>query len=115
MMAALFFASSLPTVPRLPGDPANYAAHFSAYFVLGVLLVRAFAGGRWSGVGAGAAVRAWVVSAVYGATDELHQRWVPGRYPAVDDWVADVAGAAVGIAIVLAVGMLRARTGTPEP
>ena len=33
-------------------------------------------------------------AAVYGASDEIHQFFVPGRYCALADWIADVAGAA---------------------
>jgi VanZ family protein len=42
----------------------------------------------------------WVLAglAVFGAVDEVHQRWVPGRMPDLRDWLADVAG------IVLALG-----------
>ena len=43
MMAAIFSASSLPTVPRLPNDPNNYAPHFAAYLVLAICAVRGFA------------------------------------------------------------------------
>ena len=109
MMAAIFLASSLPTVPHLPGDPANYTAHFGAYFVLGPLMLRGFAQAHWAHVGASTAVRAWFASALYGMTDELHQRWVPGRYPAVDDWLADATGAAAGVMLIVIASRLRAR------
>jgi len=33
--------------------------------------------------------------AVYGATDEVHQLFVPGRFCALSDWIADVAGGVV--------------------
>ena len=42
--------------------------------------------------------RVWVApiafAAVYGASDELHQLFVPGRHCVLADWMADVAGAA---------------------
>jgi VanZ family protein len=103
MMAAIFFASSLPTTPHLPGDPANYLGHASAYAALAASVLRGFARARWSGVSAPAALRAWIASAAYGVTDELHQRYVPGRYPAVDDWFADAAGAAGAVVAIAAV------------
>ncbi|RKY01797.1 antibiotic resistance protein VanZ, partial [Candidatus Poribacteria bacterium] len=41
--------------------------------------------------------------AVFGATDELHQYFVPGREASPFDWMADVGGgiiAAAGVRIV---------------
>ena len=108
-MIAIFVASSLPTVPRLPNDPNNYAPHFAAYAVLAMCALRGFANAVWSGVTVAAAWRAWLLSAAYGATDEIHQRFVPGRYPAVDDWVADAAGALAGVIVVLALHRVRQR------
>lgn len=37
-----------------------------------------------------------LIVAVYGAIDEFHQYFVPGRYASVLDWVADVAGGLLG-------------------
>lgn len=107
MMAAIFFVSSLPTVPHAPGDPSNFLGHFGAYAALSTLVVRAFARGRWAGVTPGAAVRAWLVSAAYGVTDEVHQRYVPGRYASIDDWIADAIGAAAAAAVLLLVARRR--------
>lgn len=36
---------------------------------------------------------------VYGATDEFHQSFVPGRSPSVLDWWSDTAGAVVGAGV----------------
>ena len=113
LMAAIFLASSLPTVPRLPGDPANYVPHFGAYAVLAALVLRAVVRASWVAVNASAAVRSWIVAAGYGATDEIHQRFVPGRYPAVDDWVADALGALVAVLLAIAFARRRRRPGAP--
>ncbi|NMG17756.1 VanZ family protein [Aromatoleum bremense] len=43
-------------------------------------------------------VRAGVAAALFGVADELHQTTLAGRDPSVGDWVADV----VGVALVLA-------------
>jgi VanZ family protein len=37
----------------------------------------------------------------YGAIDEFHQYFVPGRSSSVWDWVADTLGGAAGAAVVL--------------
>jgi VanZ family protein len=100
MMAALFFISSLPGAPHLPGDPDNFAGHFGAYAVLGALLMRAFARATWQGVTGRAALHAWTVAVVYGASDEFHQRFVPNRYATVSDWIADALGAAAAVAVL---------------
>jgi VanZ family protein len=37
-----------------------------------------------------------VISFVYGASDELHQWFVPGRYATIGDLLADSLGGGVG-------------------
>jgi VanZ family protein len=80
---------SLSARSTIPGPEIPYfdkVAHFGAYAVLGVLL--AF-GAHRSGA------PAWIALAlgiVYGASDEIHQMFVPGRSPDVMDWAADAAG-----------------------
>lgn len=72
-------------------------AHFFAYFILGILLVRAL---RKSGA---AYVRAmfWALagSALYAATDEVHQLFIPGRSGELRDVLIDTAGAATGLLV----------------
>ena len=101
-MVAIFVASSIPNLKQLPGDVSDHTGHFVGYAILGVLVLRACAGARWIGVTPRAAMRAWVICAVYGATDEFHQMFTAGRTPAVDDWIADATGAAAAVAAGLA-------------
>jgi VanZ family protein len=54
-------------------------------------------------------VLAWVICACYGVTDEWHQRYVPGRFPSVDDWVADALGAAAAVIGLVAIARVRRR------
>lgn len=50
-------------------------------------------------------------TAFYAATDELHQRLVPGRDGKITDWLLDCLGALVGLLIVyLIIRMVRKRT-----
>jgi VanZ family protein len=83
-------ASAKPTVagPRI----ANFdkLVHFGVYGLLATLVCRQTRGAR------GAAWSLLAVSA-FGATDEIHQYFVPGRYAEVADWVADTLGAAVAV------------------
>ncbi|MBT2583958.1 VanZ family protein [Planococcus sp. ISL-109] len=72
-------------------------AHFLAYFVLAILLVRAL---RKSGVGVTRAfVWAFVGSAVYAVSDEVHQLFIPGRSGEMRDVLIDSAGAAAGLVV----------------
>jgi VanZ family protein len=100
-MAVIFVASSVPNLSRLPGGLSDKLGHFVGYALLSALLVRALAAGRWAGVTWRAAVVAWGVSAAYGASDEWHQRFVPGRSTSWLDLSADALGAAAA-AVVLA-------------
>ena len=43
---------------------------------------------------------AWLYAALYGASDEWHQYYVPGRHPDVWDWLADVAGATLVLLLI---------------
>ena len=87
-LAALFWAALIYAASSMPGGtvgipaPWDKLAHMSAYAVLALLLR---AGGLNPGL-------AWLLAVVYGASDELHQRFVPGR---MSDW-ADLAAAALG-------------------
>lgn len=103
---AVLVATSIPN-PPVPSSVARFdkVVHLAMYGVLAWLLARAAAAGR-------AAIRALavavLVAAAFGAADEWHQRFIPGRSMDVDDWLADVSGAVVGASI--AVATLRRRT-----
>jgi VanZ family protein len=100
MMAAQLFLSSqsrLPDVlPAVPGG--DKLQHGTWFFVLGLL---AFRSGRL-GEGWSRPVTAGLVLAgalLWGAGDELHQLFVPGRQAEVADLAADVAGTALAVAL----------------
>jgi len=77
-------------------DFGDKVAHFGAYFVLSLLSARAaFPSGRpWR-----TALALVATIAVLALFDELHQAWIPGRFPDVRDWFADLGGGLVGILI----------------
>ena len=106
VMIVIFVVSSLPEVsPALCGLP-DVGAHALAYCGLGVTLVRALAGAKWAGVTRSRALGAILLSTAYGLTDELHQWFVPGRVAEVLDLIADTVGAAVGVGLVWACGIV---------
>jgi VanZ family protein len=104
LYAALIFALSAQANP-LPFMPPEFLLHDKllhglAYAALGGLLVPGFRGAGRSALAA--LLLAVLVSSLYGATDEIHQSFVPGRTADVLDWVADTLGAALGAAAATA-------------
>ena len=101
-MVLIFVISSLEQ-PPLPMPEFEWLTidklyHFIEYAILGGLVARAFVKAkpaivpsRW----------VWYVVAVfsilYGASDEWHQTFVPGRFATLADWVADVLGSIGGV------------------
>ena len=101
-MAAIFYVSSLPNpVPELVQTAGDKTLHLLAYAGLAFLCARAIgdeqAGWRLT------LLLAFAIATVYGATDEWHQMYVPGRGPSVYDWLADMAGSGAGAAIHAAI------------
>ena len=102
LYAALIFALSAQAkpLPFLPPDlwGLDKLLHFAEYVVLGALVARALRlGGRPAARVFGLALLA---GSLYGASDELHQKFVPERTADPRDWAADTAGAALGAAAV---------------
>jgi VanZ family protein len=98
----IFVLSSLSQVSRIPlPHHLDKLAHAVVYAVLAITARRAFshqAGSAW--LKRHASILAVVFSLVYGVTDEFHQQFVPGRVSSLLDLVADVAGAAVAVAVL---------------
>lgn len=108
--AALIFALSAQSrpLPFLPEEVLAWSAalHLVEYAVLGWLVARAL--GRGHPSPARTFAGALVLASLYGASDEIHQAFVPNRSAEVADWVADTAGSALGAA---AAAWLRRRGG----
>ena len=83
-------------------DIVTSAAHFCEYTVFGALLCYALGwrDPRWLFF-----VIAIVIGSLYGASDEVHQIFVPDRTADVMDWLVDTCGTALGA--VIAMGFLR--------
>ena len=87
--------------------PIRASAHLFSYALLAGLILFALARGTrpgWRHV-----VVAFALSVLYGASDELHQSFVPDRAGRIDDLIVDTLGATVGLAIGWTVLSLRAR------
>jgi VanZ family protein len=96
LMGLIFYLSSLPDPGRLPRGISDKSAHFWAYAALGALWLRALVGGRAVQVTLQRFLLASFATALYGASDEIHQRFVPGRSPELLDVIADSVGAVIG-------------------
>jgi VanZ family protein len=107
-MVAIFVMSSIPDIGPLPGDISDKTGHSTAYAVLALLVLYALADGRVAAVTLRTMLLAAVIASLYGVTDELHQRFVPGRSPDLLDVRADALGALVGVVLARLAVALRA-------
>jgi VanZ family protein len=94
LMAVIFFLSAQPTLPSVPGPWLDALlkklAHASEYALLFLLFARAWRRSRgWRP----AMAAAWLSTAAYAVSDELHQSLVPGRHANWYDVLIDVTGA----------------------
>lgn len=105
-MGAIFFASRGPGPALPPVEHADKVLHAAAYGGLAGLAAWALAHGRLRAVTARTALVAWAAAVVYGASDELHQYFVPGRQSDWRDLAADAAGAAVAAGALWAWGII---------
>lgn len=83
------------------------SAHFCGYTLMGILLCIAFSGHfeRNRHI----LPSAFVAGALYAASDEFHQRFVPGRSGELKDVLLDSSGVAFGILLFILVVMLKRR------
>jgi VanZ family protein len=97
----LFTATSLP-IERLPSVGFNDKInHFLAYFILAVLVNLTLIYQRKSRfLFQKAPIVTIIIGLLYGAFDELHQIFVPGRFAETLDWMADGLGTIVGVLVV---------------
>jgi len=107
--ALIFFLSSIPRLPSPPGPFSDKHFHFASYALFATLLVRAFASARLRNVTGRVAIVAILLAALYGATDEIHQMFVPGRSADPYDLLADTLGAAAAAGLLLAWAIIRRR------
>lgn len=89
-MCVIYAASAVPG-DRMPVVIHDKVAHTLQYFVLGILIALFFAGFQSASTRRRQRSSA-MLGAVYAATDEIHQSWVPNRVPSVADFVFDLLG-----------------------
>jgi VanZ family protein len=110
-LAFIFALSSISEPPALP-QGIDKDLHGLLYCGLGVLLVRALAGGlRGRVITARATIIAALIATLYGITDEIHQHFVPSRQVEALDVVADGIGATAGAIVLYVWGIISGRDG----
>ena len=107
-MAVIFVLSAQPQ-PTLPSQLSDKQGHSLGYMGLAVTVARALGGGIAAGTSLRTSAAAWALASGYGATDEWHQSFVPGRSADVRDWFADATGALLGAGACWAWGIIRSR------
>lgn len=99
-MAAIFYGSSLsrplkPLGALAEKEPVGVAAHVMEYAGLTVLLRRALA--KNGSLKDGPWVGPLVIALAYAVSDEIHQKFVPGRYCELFDVGCDAAGSIMAL------------------
>jgi len=95
----IFIGSSIPAA-KLPDFRWNFVSvvfHVLEYFILGFLCIRAIRVSFNKLVMSSAMVLAFLVSIFFALTDEIHQQFVPGRLPELQDLLNDGIGISIGL------------------
>lgn len=94
--SSMFFGTHLPQMPQSLAGHSDKLLHFCAYGGLAVLLL------SWRITRGRVSIRQllllWLMIGAYGIFDEVTQPLV-GRDSDVKDWLADLTGAAIGLAV----------------
>ena len=105
LMVLIFAFSSTAQLPALP-DGRDKQVHGALYGVLALLVARARTRGNIPALSASDAAFAWALATLYGASDEFHQWFVPGRSADRLDLAADAAGAFAALSALWACGII---------
>lgn len=97
VLAALSHRSSYPLGISLP-DGLDKVAHLVAFGALAIALDFALVCTREDLPVYRRHLGVFLAVAVFGVLDEWHQSFIPGRDASAGDWLADAAGAALGLA-----------------
>lgn len=75
------------------------AAHFFAYFILGILVIHALKPsleGRWMSISV-----TMIICILYAISDEIHQLFIPGRSGEIRDVLINSLGAVTGLIVYI--------------
>ncbi len=111
--SSMFFGTHLPQMPQSLAGHSDKLLHFCAYGGLAVLLL------SWRITRGRVSLRQlllfWLMIGAYGIFDEVTQPLV-GRDSDIKDWLADLTGAAIGLAVTwpVATRLLAPRPALPD-
>lgn len=106
IMGVSWYLSSQERVPMPDFQNSDKLVHFVCFGILSASWSLWFSRMSWCRVPWRNAALCTFFTSVYGAVDELHQSFTPGRCAGADDWLADTIGAAMGAAAcVLVTGL----------
>ena len=111
-MAVIFFVSSLHQAPLPPGV-SDEPAHAFGYMGLGFVIARALGGGLPPRITRRDLFIGLAIAVAYAASDEFHQRFVPGRYADLADLYADAMGSAIALSACWAWSIISPRSRQP--
>jgi VanZ family protein len=104
---AIFAASSMPNPPAPPASLTDKHVHLVVFGGLALLLFRALSP-TWPPLPSmRPALHAIALTVAYGASDEWHQAYVPGRHADLEDLAADAAGACLAMLLAWVVASRR--------
>lgn len=83
-------------------------AHVTEYAVLGFLLAQAFMEDKAKLLFR--IIMPWCIGALYAATDEIHQLFIPGRSGQISDVLLDSVGVLIGVMVVNIWDKLKSRS-----
>ena len=102
-MVIIFVQSSFPSIELPPVDiiSADKLIHVAVFGLLAALCyISLIHSSKQNLFFAKPMLGSFIIVSVYGATDEIHQYFVPNRSAEVLDWVADVAGVLIMVLII---------------
>lgn len=92
VVATVFAASGRSQVAAPAIVNFDKVAHTLVFGLIATLVGRSFRRRRWVWL-------AILLTSAYGAADELHQSFTPGRSVEVGDWLADTLGASLAVSL----------------
>ena len=94
----IFVQSSYPTVEETPDLPhIDKLLHLTGYALLGILFFRGLRNSRFKNDLALIRMASILLTGIYGATDEVHQHYVPYRTAEIWDVFFDLSGGFLGV------------------
>jgi VanZ family protein len=95
-MAVIFYLSSIPG-RDIQAPVSDVALHLAEYFILMLLVLFSLGKGLFRSMPGKVYVFAFVLTFLFGLSDEFHQSFTPGRQPSLKDLAVDGAAALLAL------------------